>query len=41
MALRYGPHYVVDANNIMKQWECDLEDLGRELGVLQEEETVQ
>lgn len=38
MELEYGPRYIVDDRNIMIAWSCDLEDLGRELGVLHEDE---
>jgi hypothetical protein len=39
-ALQYGPHYIVDDRNCMQAWCCDLEDLGREIGVLCETDVV-
>lgn len=38
--LRYGPAYVVDGNKIMQRWNLHLDDLGRELGVLREGESL-
>jgi hypothetical protein len=38
--VRYGPHYVVDGDKIMRRWNLHLDDLGRELGVLREGETL-
>jgi len=40
MEAEYGPHYVVDSRNVMQAWCCDLDALGRELGVLAVDEQV-
>ena len=38
--LEYGPHFIVDDRNNLQAWSCDLENLGRELGVLRPGETL-
>lgn len=39
--LDLGEYYVVDYNNIIVAWHCDLERLGRELGCLADHEALQ
>lgn len=38
--MNLGQYYVVDSRNIVTAYHCDLEDLGRDLGVLKQHEAM-